>query len=61
MRIWLPLYSMSKVTFSKGRGWQRGMSSEVFLAAPIRIMNRDEVREMWNKRQVFLEGLLKDL
>ena len=29
--------------------------------SPIRIMNRDEVREMWNKRQVFLEGLLKDL
>ena len=29
--------------------------------SPIRIMNRDEVREMWNKRQVFLEDLLKDL
>ena len=29
------------------------------LAAPIRIMNRDEVREMWNKRQVFLEEFVE--
>ena len=29
--------------------------------SPLRIMTRDEVRDMWNKRQAFLTELLKDL
>ena len=29
--------------------------------SPLRVISRDKVMQMWQERQVYLEGLLKDL